>query len=107
MVVMIARARMLNVTTPLEVLIAIVEMATDTMGHTVTVWTKIMLHAKSNVTVSSLDIDECAEDTHTCHVMSNATCSDTDGSFYCNCTEGFEGNGTYCKGTAFPFICFA
>ena len=30
--------------------------------------------------------------------MSNATCSDTDGSFYCNCTEGFEGNGTYCDG---------
>ena len=30
--------------------------------------------------------------------MSNATCTDTDGSFYCNCTEGFEGNGTFCFG---------
>ena len=66
-----------------------------------------MLHARTNVTVSSLDIDECAEETHNCHVTSNATCSDTDGSFYCNCTEGFEGNGTYCNGNAFPFVCFA
>ena len=41
MVVMIVRAGMLNVTTPLEVLVAIVEMATDTMEHTVTVWTKL------------------------------------------------------------------
>ena len=50
-----------------------------------------------------VDVNECAEETHNCHVMSNATCSDTDGSFYCNCTEGFEGNGTYCK----SIYCFA
>ena len=51
-----------------------------------------------------LDVNECAEETHNCHVMSNATCSDTDGSFYCNCTGGFEGNGTYCDGTAFTSV---
>ena len=45
------------------------------------------------------DIDECAEGTHNCHMMSNATCFDTDGSFYCSCTEGFEGNATFCDGT--------
>ena len=48
--------------------------------------------------MQSSDVDECAEETHDCHVMSNATCVDTDGSFYCNCTEGFVGNGTFCDG---------
>ena len=43
-------------------------------------------------------MNECAEGTHNCHVMSNASCFDTDGSFYCNCTEGFTGNGTFCEG---------
>ena len=51
-----------------------------------------------------LDVNECTEEAHNCHVMSNATCSDTDGSFYCNCTEGFEGNGTHCNGTVLLLI---
>lgn len=50
----------------------------------------------------SIDIDECAEGTHNCHMMSNASCFDTDGSFYCNCSRGFEGNGTFCDGTVLP-----
>ena len=55
----------------------------------------------SNITDQLLfiDVDECAEERDDCHVMSNATCSDTDGSFYCNCTQGFTGNGTFCEGT--------
>ena len=54
----------------------------------------------------SIDIDECAEGTHNCHMMSNASCFDTDGSFYCNCSQGFEGNGTFCDGILF-YQCFS
>ena len=46
-----------------------------------------------------IDIDECAIGTHDCHRDSNATCKDTDGSFTCICSEGFDGNGTFCAGT--------
>ena len=58
----------------------------------------------NNVTdhLLSIDVDECAEGTHNCHVMSNASCFDTDGSFYCNCIQGFQGNGTFCDGTGLP-----
>ena len=35
--------------------------------------------------------------THSCH--DNATCTDTTGSFSCECGVGFTGNGTYCRGT--------
>ena len=40
------------------------------------------------------DIDECMTNAHDCH--SNASCTDTDGSFTCMCNDGFEGNGTTC-----------
>lgn len=46
----------------------------------------------------ALDIDECAEMTDNCHRESNATCTDTAGSFICNCSEGFNGTGTFCTG---------
>lgn len=42
------------------------------------------------------DINECLIGTHNCHDV--AECSNTNGSFYCNCTPGFIGNGTYCQG---------
>ncbi len=45
-----------------------------------------------------IDIDECAEGTDDCHITSNATCGDTDGSFICTCRDGFVGNGTFCEG---------
>ena len=34
--------------------------------------------------------------THTC--SSNASCTDTDGSFNCTCREGYEGDGFNCTG---------
>lgn len=40
-------------------------------------------------------------------MMSNASCSDTDGSFYCNCIEGFSGNGTHCDGRFFCQVIYA
>ncbi|RDD42651.1 Fibrillin-1 [Trichoplax sp. H2] len=42
-----------------------------------------------------LDINECNTRTHNCHV--NASCHDTQGSFRCNCNDGFHGNGTSCE----------
>ena len=43
------------------------------------------------------DINECANNTsNNCHV--NATCSDTFGSYECQCNDGFTGDGVNCTG---------
>ena len=47
-----------------------------------------------NICVFS-DIDEC-KGNHSCHV--NATCTNTNGSYVCECRPGFNGNGQNCKG---------
>ena len=43
-----------------------------------------------------LDFDECTDRAHNCHAM--ATCTDTDGSFTCQCPNGYTGNGQTCTG---------
>ena len=43
-----------------------------------------------------LDIDECAQNQHDCD--KNATCTNAEGSFSCDCIDGYTGNGTSCKG---------
>lgn len=48
-----------------------------------------------------LDIDECTRET-VCHL--NALCANTDGSFECTCKEGYDGNGTYCKGDSYHCV---
>ncbi|XP_027041646.1 uromodulin-like isoform X1 [Pocillopora damicornis] len=40
------------------------------------------------------DIDECQKNTHDCHL--NATCQNTNGSFVCTCSFGFNGDGRNC-----------
>ena len=45
--------------------------------------------------VSPPDIDECAANTHDCHL--NATCNNTIGSFNCTCNLGFSGDGRTCS----------
>ena len=42
------------------------------------------------------DIDECARGTDNCD--SNADCINTQGSFQCDCRDGYEGNGRICTG---------
>ena len=45
-----------------------------------------------------VDINECDLDLDNCD--ENAACTDTDGSFTCECKDGFSGNGTVCQGNA-------
>ena len=47
------------------------------------------------------DIDECLS--NPCHV--NANCSDTQGSFGCQCNIGFSGNGFNCS-SKYAFRCY-
>ena len=42
------------------------------------------------------DIDECTEESDNCD--DNAICTNTDGSFTCECESGFSGNGVQCDG---------
>lgn len=58
---------------------------------------------KWEIVISLTDIDECTTKTHNC--SENATCTDTAGSFVCECKAGFTGNGTYCQGKANAVTC--
>ena len=44
----------------------------------------------------SIDINECSEQLHQCHT--NAECLNTDGSYLCQCMQGYQGNGYQCIG---------
>jgi len=44
----------------------------------------------------TLDIDECSADASPCD--ENADCTNTDGSYSCNCKQGFDGDGEVCEG---------
>ena len=41
-----------------------------------------------------MDIDECSTFTHSCHADSD--CTNTMGSYDCNCKDGFTGDGLIC-----------
>ena len=53
----------------------------------------------------TLDVNECSPDqisdeylhlAHDCHMAAN--CTNTKGSFYCTCLDGYSGNGVVCVG---------
>ena len=51
-----------------------------------------------NTIITHLDIDECdpLDVRHDCHA--HAVCTNTAGSFECNCLDGYIGNGVDCQG---------
>ena len=49
-----------------------------------------------NLFIQPADVNECELETYPC--SSNANCMDTDGSFNCTCSDGFEGGGFNCTG---------
>ena len=44
----------------------------------------------------AIDVDECQFENMLCD--SNASCSNTYGSYFCTCDTGFTGNGSVCIG---------
>ena len=64
-------------------------------------------HFSRKILVVSSDIDECDRGglssdhqhlAHTCH--DDAKCTNTNGSYYCACLEGYSGSGRNCSGTS-------
>ena len=53
-------------------------------------------HIHSYLYMHSPDINECEGSSDLCH--SNATCSNTPGSYVCSCKDGYSGNGPFCAG---------
>ena len=52
-----------------------------------------------------LDIDECAAQVKPCDVVANSECKNTEGSYHCQCKDGFVNNGVNCEG-ATHFLLF-
>ena len=52
-----------------------------------------------------IDTDECATNTHNCHI--NAVCNNTEGSHNCTCEPGYSGDGSSCigKNVTLFFVC--
>ena len=51
-----------------------------------------------------IDIDECSTRSHNCSI--NRVCANTNGSFLCQCGNGYSGNETACYGKAAFFNVF-
>ena len=56
----------------------------------------IKKQAKCNNALFLLDLDECATGVANCH--RHAECTNTEGSYYCECSPGYMGNGHHCSG---------
>ena len=45
-----------------------------------------------------IDIDECAAQVNPCDAVANSECMNTNGSYSCQCKDGFVKNGPNCEG---------
>ena len=45
-----------------------------------------------------LDIDECKNNSHNCFLSENMVCVDTNGSFFCECQQGYSNASDVCEG---------
>ena len=54
------------------------------------------IHVKIIRLVQLTDINECDDGTASCNV--NAECANTDGSYTCSCSSGYNGDGLTCTG---------
>jgi len=44
------------------------------------------------------DINECAAQANPCNTVANSECKNTNGSYNCQCKDGFVKNGANCEG---------
>ena len=85
--------RMPTVMTLMAVIIVCVKMATLEMDSTALVHVPVVLIY--NILSCCTDIDECAEQSDQCD-EAHADCSNTIGSYECECNVGFTGDGRHC-----------
>lgn len=60
-------------------------------------------NVQAQALISSIDINECEEETHKCSDL--AKCVNIDGDYYCECHIGFEGDGETCTGVIYLYTC--
>ena len=63
-----------------------------------------ILHMYKCIFFSLADVDECSSDTYPCD--SQANCTNSIGSFSCNCHVGYSGSGTTCEGKEVYSSCY-
>ena len=57
--------------------------------------------SKALLSLTYLDIDECATGTHSC--SADAECNNIKGSHNCQCKSGYSGNGHTCTGNSMEY----
>ncbi len=61
-----------------------------------------MVNALLNSIIYFLDVNECTDAPDTCDV--NAVCTNTVGSYTCDCNVGYSGDGLDCTGKSSYFL---
>ncbi len=74
-------------------------------GDSMNLWTQqSLIRFCRYLTPTILDIDECSRVTHSCSPV--ARCKNLLGSFQCECSSGYAGDGFHCTGPLPCYLCF-